>query len=244
MSLLRCTLTGVDDSTPLDVMWELGREYPEVEWGVLFSDTQHGRGRFPSVHWMDQLTERLDSEPGPGFALHICGRAVGDFLAGNSERLRRITRDARYFQRIQLNLRADHYDPDTIRAAIHRQHGHTVITQHNEANAPLLAVLSGLKNHAVLFDASGGRGIRCTSWSVPIPGVQCGYAGGLGPDNLAEELPRIHQIAGDAAYWIDMEGSLRDKSDRFDVERARRCLATVRAFLIRNDLLHRTDEGY
>ena len=40
------------------------------------------------------------------------------------------------------------------------------------------------------------------------------YAGGLGPDNLEEELKRIEEVAGDRTIWIDMETKVRSDGDR------------------------------
>lgn len=231
-----CTLTGADDSASIDDLWALGRKFPFVEWGVLYSIAQQGHGRYPSFDWIDHLTERMDLKSGPGFALHICGRAVGEFLSDTNMHLRRITRDLRYFRRIQLNFRAGTYDPGIVKAGVARHPYQTIITQHNPVNAPLLPFLAGARNHAVLFDGSGGRSIRCNAWAPTLSGVECGYAGGLGPDNLGDELPRIHQAANGQPYWIDMEGSLRNGSDRFDLGQATRCLEHVRTFLQSNDL--------
>lgn len=233
MTLTHCTLTGIDDATPLDVLWNLWREFSYVEWGVLYSIAQQGHGRYPSFEWIDRLTDRMDVEPSPDFALHICGRAVGEFLAGTNRHLRRITGDSHYFRRIQLNFRAGTYDTETIKAGIAQHPCRMIITQHNPVNAPLLPLLAGQRNHAVLFDESGGRGIRCSTWTPALYGLECGYAGGLGVDNLEEVLPRIHHTASGQPYWIDMEGSLRDDLDHFDIEQATRCLERVRAFLIR-----------
>ena len=46
-----CTLTGVDDSTSVEELIRLYREYPFVEWGVLYSATQQGQGRYASMRW-------------------------------------------------------------------------------------------------------------------------------------------------------------------------------------------------
>jgi len=94
-----------------------------------------------------------------------------------------------------------------------------------------LPMLSILPNHAILFDASGGHGVSPEYWPAHLPDKSCGYAGGLGPDNLARELPRIQEAAGQGPYWIDMEGKLRNEADRFDLARARLCLAACRQFM-------------
>ena len=52
-----------------------------------------------------------------------------------------------------------------------------------------------------------------------------GYAGGLGPSNLAAELERINKAASDQAIWIDMETHIRSNADlTFDLNKAVKCL--------------------
>jgi hypothetical protein len=67
-----------------------------------------------------------------------------------------------------------------------------------------------------LYDGSGGRGVSPDKWFPPLPGKRCGYAGGLGLDNIKDELIDIKRVADNAPVWIDMESSLRDRNDNFD----------------------------
>ncbi len=225
------TLTGADDSTSLDDLWCLASQYRFglVEWGVLYSVSNQGQGRYPSFDWINRLASRLE-HPGarpPSFALHVCGgRAVGDFLAGVGH----VCEVSKQFGRVQLNFRHDSYPLDQIEKTVRRNLNKQVITQHNDANADLWRLLPGHRNHAVLFDASGGRGVAPDQWPAPLDGVDCGYAGGLGSDNMAAELPRIHSAAAGKPYWIDMESKLRNSSDQFDLSLAQRCLDIASEF--------------
>jgi hypothetical protein len=98
-----CTLTGADDSTPLDDLWDLGQRFPFVEWGVLLNPLHSGTGRFPSEAWLLRLFERLMTDAiQPKFSLHVCGRAVADFIA--QPRTSAAGRLAVAFPRIQLNF--------------------------------------------------------------------------------------------------------------------------------------------
>ena len=65
----------------------------------------------------------------------------------------------------------------------------------------------GVTNIVALFDSSGGRGLP-GKWRAPIE-IPCGYAGGLGPDNIEKELISISKVAGDEFIWIDMESKIR-----------------------------------
>lgn len=44
--------------------------------------------------------------------------------------------------------------------------------------------------------------------SVPQKAIGGGYAGGVGPNNLVTELPRICVAANCQPHWIDMKGKL------------------------------------
>jgi hypothetical protein len=217
-----CTLTGADDSTDQMDLFRLSTEYPFVEWGVLFHDLRQGNGRYPSFAWIKDLCLQMRRYQGARFALHVCGhRAVLDYLNGIGE----VSLLSPHFPRIQLNLNASSVDVKLLADTIQRHPEKIHITQHNDVNRHLWHELRELDNHAVLFDESGGRGFSPSNWSTPLPAKRCGYAGGLGPDNLERELPRIVHAASPWPFWIDMEGKLRDNLDHFDVSVARRCLA-------------------
>jgi len=95
---------------------------------------------------------------------------------------------------------------------------HTIITQATENNHDLIDL--ELPNHSILVDNSGGRGITPETWSRPDTVKPVGFAGGLGPDNLATELPRIGDLLQGDHWWIDMESKLRDDSGWFSTDRA------------------------
>ena len=43
-------------------------------------------------------------------------------------------------------------------------------------------------NLSLLYDESMGLGVACEAWRPPIEGVPCGYAGGLAPENIKEQV--------------------------------------------------------
>lgn len=222
-----CTLTGSDDSTDQKDLFRLSNEFPFVEWGVLFHDVLQGNGRYPSLVWIEDLCLQMRQFQSARFALHVCGhRAILDFLNGVGD----VSLLALHFPRVQLNLNASRVDVRLLADAIQRNPEKIHITQHNDVNKYLWHELRELDNHAVLFDESGGRGISPSNWSTPLPGKRCGYAGGLGLDNLEQELPRIAHAASKMPFWIDMEGKLRDNLDQFDLSVARQCLSMCSEF--------------
>lgn len=238
MKLTHCTLTGVDAQTDLAGIKSLSTEFPFVEWGFLYSPKRQGMpGRYPSVAMLQNAFLHLP--PDVRVALHVCGQGVPDLLRNGEQVIEELVElVAARGGRVQLNfnLLDGRVTQTDLTKFLKRFPNLTVITQHNAANASLATLMWQASNHAVLFDESGGRGQLPGGWKVPMPGVACGYAGGLGPDNLGEQLDLISAAAGDCDFWIDMEGKLRTldetKCDWFDLEKARRCLEAVKAGIV------------
>jgi len=109
----------------------------------------------------------------------------------------------------------------------------TFIFQWNSFAEPLarLAHERGF-NVAGLFDGSGGAGkLPEGGWPSPheIP-FPMGFAGGLGPDNVLDQLGKIHAACEDKRYetWIDMEGRMRsDDGTQLDLSKVRKVLELV-----------------
>lgn len=223
--LTHITLTGADDATDLAELAHLSARYPLVEWGFLYSPKQQGKGgRYPSTATLLKAFHTLPETV--RVALHVCGAGVPHLLANEAEVEQLVGAVARRGGRVQLNFSQsrERIDLEALSAFLDRYPSLKVITQHNDANDLVWKHLGGHANYVALFDASGGRGIECSAWPAPLPGIHCGYAGGLGPDNLATELPRILVAARRQPHWIDMEGKLRTPDDRFDLQRAAACL--------------------
>jgi hypothetical protein len=83
----------------------------------------------------------------------------------------------------------------------------------------------------MLYDVSGGKGKQPKTWHPPAEGVQCGYAGGIGPDNVVEILKKIGDVVGETPFWIDMETKVRDEADKFDIARVESVLEQVHTYL-------------
>jgi hypothetical protein len=66
-----------------------------------------------------------------------------------------------------------------------------------------------------------GLGSQCAMDWHP---VKDGHAGGLEPEYLATELPRIQLAAGKRQFKIELEVKLRNEADQFDLSYVGRCL--------------------
>ena len=232
MPLICCTLTGVDSRTDPNDLHRLSERFPHAEFALLFSPERSGhQNRFPTVQQIQSLLAA-----GPlKFAIHLCGRAVPDFIraAGSAEKdgqfpdaFRLATHPA--VSRIQLNFafRRAKFSLSELDFAI-RSLRIPVITQEHRANDGVSIAVKA-PNHQVLFDASGGRGIEAPEWLPPIEGKTCGFAGGLGPGTIPTALPAIQQVCADKPFWIDMESRIRDQDDWFDIHACEKGLEASR----------------
>jgi len=201
------TVTGLDERTGRAGMRALHAAGAEL--GVLFTVTPEGRNRYPAGDW---IREAVAAVPGR-WAFHVCGRfARAKLLNGKFDFLADV-------QRIQVNgLVAD----DELYQICQKYPRHVIITQNRSGNS----VDIGCENHAVLVDGSGGRGITPAAWIRPSTPRSVGFAGGLGPHNLGQELQSIAKVACEP-YWVDMEGRLRNSEDWFSVAVAMRCVEIV-----------------
>jgi hypothetical protein len=233
MRVDRVTLTGADDSVHPEELFTLSMEFPFVEWGLLISRAQEGSARFPSQEWFSNLQACALASPEAKFSCHVCGRWTGRLLnLAEKMSIREWPCPISFFGRIQLNFHAEkgyEVHPDLSKAI---PGGKQVILQMDGVNDSLLhSVLNQGIDAVPLFDKSGGAGIVPPEWPEPMapPSLYCGYAGGLGPENVEAELDRIALATrDDRRIWIDMERKLRSEDDQqFDMGKCRRVLEAV-----------------
>lgn len=199
------TFTGADDWTDVGEMQRLSAHYP-IEWGILFSTSRQGVDpRYPSEGALSRLVRS-----GLRLAAHLCGDYSKAIMTG-----RPISPpvDLSAFTRIQIN----HVSPDPeVIGEFQKIWGPRCIAQTRGPEFPPSAEIDWL------FDASGGRGLAPASW-LPYPGRFVGYAGGIGPDNIAAVIAAID---APGTFWIDMESKVRT-NDRFDLDLCRRVCEAV-----------------
>lgn len=240
MSYLRyCTLTGLDEATNLYEVARMSDRFAFIEWGVLFSRKKmgedQGQGRYPREDWIRGFAQYANNK-GLRCALHLCGQDAVDFLRGDKE----LMGLASQFGRVQVNVKAnglrvtEGVSAAQIASAARtlKAYGTTssLVVQHNENNAALWGALRGNGGVEALLDSSAGTGALPSTWQIDpheFLGARFGFAGGLGPDNIDENLTLIAAAAQGKSFWIDMESRLRDASDRFDLGACERVLESV-----------------
>jgi hypothetical protein len=153
---------------------------------------------------------------------HLCGKYVKDIAVGMFT-----FPHGDIFSclgRLQLNFHAENLVVDT----------HPFMSLLMRFDRPVIFQIDGVNDHqykvalaygvqaSPLFDLSHGAGRLPERWPDPISGY-CGYAGGLGPENLQEQLEGIRKVVGANGVWIDMETKVRSNG-LFDLEKVETCL--------------------
>lgn len=235
MKIERCTFTGVDTEVGLTDLVEISKEFGFVEWGYLYSPVRAGTpGRYMSAY---RIEEHLNSLPGDvKVALHICGKGVTDFMFSVScyqEQLVEAIRSRGGRVQLNFNHSRQPLDLGLLAERMKAYSNISFIVQENNANKGVINSLvgSGVTNLSALFDSSGGRGV-VGKWRAPL-GIPCGYAGGLGPQNIRSELAAINSVVDDQTIWIDMESRIRQVGyqgvDFIDLMACKQVLRDVRA---------------
>lgn len=232
MKLRYVTLTGADESVPPSDLLNLSARYPFVEWGILFSLKRIGGPRYPSAEWAISLMQLVEKTPPfVNLSAHLCGALVRESLEGDISFFAQQLQGR--FQRLQLNFgsaasldRAFRSQP--LMTAIFGMATGVIFGGDFERLSTAPAYLT-TSNISPLFDASGGRGVECRKWPVPIAPLT-GYAGGIGPENVDKVLCEIEKVAGDSEVWIDMESNLRT-DDKFDMYKCEAVLETCKPFV-------------
>lgn len=219
MQIDRVTITGADDSTDIDWMCLIQERYPFVEWGILVSQSQMGSYRFPSGRWMNNLTKELNGIKTLKLSVHVCDKWVRQICQGDWSGLFQseaapLTEHA---DRIQLNFHAYAHKLDArFFVAAHQVTASNywqLIFQIDGVNDALLQQAREHEINAVpLYDLSGGAGVLPSQWPKQQAGVYTGYAGGLGPRNVMDQIEKIREVAN-GRIWIDMETRVRTEDD-------------------------------
>ena len=239
MKVDRVTLTGADDSTNPAELFRISEKYPFVEWGILLSDRVEGNNRFPSLSWVHDFVglyeEHMDVGNKINISGHICGKWVREICKGNWDNFSNHHADLeQYLQRVQLNFHAylHKVDEEPFIEGLKEMGYGQVIFQLDDINNSILDVAQSRGiNAAPLFDLSGGTGVLPKKWPEARD-CYCGYAGGLSPANLSQQLDIISESVGDRTIWIDAETHVRSLDDRvFDLNKVERFLEIAEAYV-------------
>lgn len=237
MKLDRVTVTGADDSIRPEDLLPLTDKYPFVEWGILYSGSRQGTSRYPSTPWLDSLLwQPLDRIK---LSAHLCGKWVRELVLKGEFTFPVLNPLWQHYHRVQLNFHSRfHKGAPLWHENLRRNREKQYILQYDGVNDRGCAHLMESPNFSAvpLFDKSGGAGVVPGQWPKALPNIYCGYAGGLGPENLTDELRRIEAAAGENRIWVDMETRVRSEDDmKFDLKKVEACLEQAAAFVKRSE---------
>jgi len=230
---------GADDSVEPSRLHEISKSHPHAEWGVLFREELQGTPRYASWEWLQKLAVEAQGSQLMRTAAHLCGGHVGELLQGNPDFVSKLHGEYG-FRRVQINptavngVESSDLGPgvEGLRAVLAAVPSVEFIVQVNEETSALWQPLvkDPPSNMALLFDESKGLGALPTHWPQPQPNIPCGYAGGLGFDNVERQLRLIADAASGTPVWIDSETSLRSMSgsdDIFDLDKVQQMLQAL-----------------
>lgn len=229
--LTKVTITGADDSVDPEELINLSYEYPFLEWAILVSRKSQGKRRFPSHEWMKELHDIGKDIP---VAMHLCGDYVNEILMGDTKFRKEVQPIYVMSSRIQINTHGikHPYDVKKLREVLNTHKSTKFIFQYDEVNTEILDACAGCSNAQALFDLSHGDGVLPNSWPDPIPGVHCGYAGGLSPDNVEDNIIRIENKTVGTPIWIDMETHVISNGDQlFDLKKVKAVLDIAKHYI-------------
>lgn len=239
MPLKKVTVTGADDSVRPAALLEIANRFPFVEFGILVGQDHFGSPRFPSAPWIAEFVEAFHGRPGQ-VSMHLCGEWVRDFYMGRPLAVGQFPAALLHAAgRVQLNTHGvlHEYELSGMMTLIGQlnQVGIEVIFQYDEINViPLETAAHGGLKVSALVDGSHGAGILPAAWPAPEDTegdnleIPIGYAGGLTPENVADQIYLMPQDPPGAPTWVDAETHLRASEGMlFDLTKVERFLAAA-----------------
>lgn len=160
---------------------------------------------------------------------HLCGGYTRSILMGVPDVHFDLGYGWNMFSRVQINTHGvkHRFDAVDLVKCLNKFPEREFIFQFDNVNGAILntAIENGV-NCSTLFDLSHGAGVLPDRWPRPLASVKCGYAGGISPDNIEEQIRLIEQTVGDVEVWIDMETHVRSNNDwLFDLDKVEKCLS-------------------
>ena len=249
MNIEYITCSDMREHNDIDEIINLGKKYPMAEFAIQAHPSKFSP-YMPRYVWFDTLVHaaRVNTIK---LAMHVNSEYRTELCHGNIpyslRKLWEIRRDngTPVIGRVQININGgnDRYKfyADKVADIIRAYPGIKFIFQYAPEQYERISKLD--KRHvsfALLYDASGGRGISPEMWDAPVfQNHQMGYSGGMSPDNVVNNLNDINEILPmDYSTWIDAEGKLKSPDDNgkklFDTTLAEKYIKNACAWQMKN----------
>lgn len=224
------TSSGIGPHNNIDKFVGLGKQYPMAEFAV-----QTSRDKFFQHNDRYEFFRALVAActmNDVNLAMHVnleyrtdlCRGIVPEIFRNlwDIKRSKGTTHaDKPVIGRVQININGGNDDfefhADKVADVIRAYSGIKFIFQYAPAQRERIEQLDKQNvPFSLLYDVSGGEGkLSRDSWGgIILPNHQTGYAGGLSPDNIAENLDYINKLLpADYSTWVDAEGKLKSPDD-------------------------------
>ena len=219
MFLKTIVCSGINEKNDINDATEFLKDHKNTEFGVQCSPKTMGY-QTAGFEWLKEFLHKLNKEKIENrIALHLNGEFVTSFCDGKvPDEISDLLSVDNTVGRLQLNFKigretfASRSIPDikTLQKAMKTVAPHPIILSASQPNLSFIhkAHHQGMK-FDVLFDDSFGEGLLPDMRKPPLfNDVFQGYAGGLSPENVAEELRKIGEVA-QGNIFIDAEGKLK-----------------------------------
>ena len=246
------TFTGADNSIRPQDLYDVSGTEEFIEWAILLSEKKIGTPRYPDAKWQNDMYDAYDEVT--AFAIHLCGSYTHNLIYGTGSEWQFLPKIISIAPRIQLNFYHDGekiINEGALLSNFQNLGFREFIFPYSINNLSLVNKLMANGVHcSILFDGSGGRGLLPNQWPLVVEGISCGWAGGLGPNNLKEQLEVIAPQSLGNRGWVDMESSLRgtknniyygdslvtntgvpNERDIFDLNKVSTCVEIFKDFL-------------
>lgn len=234
MKLKTVTITGADDHNDPNQLAELSEQYPFVEWGILYSKSQAGNTRFPSNDWISNKLKPIHEKTQMQLSGHICGSWVKKICRGKWVYFCGEAYNWWIMDRIQINFGSyiNRISFDKFKDIFNAVDMEIILQiDNNPRSMRLYNNLKDVYNVSPFFDSSAGVGICTYKYRLPLSKWQ-GYAGGLSPENVVEQLKLIEEVVPeDHTIWIDVESHVHTDRIGLDMKRVENFLKATEPFV-------------
>lgn len=231
MKLKIITCSGANEHTLIEPLVSLLAAYPRAELGIQVSGK---KAAFSTARywWIEKLFSVSKEVDFPlHIALHVNSDWVEDFCQGFiHDELKRwlefynFKTGNPFIQRVQLNFKIGREktpDLEKMLQAIKRPRQRFIFSYCEENAAFIQQVYETGMKFDLLCDASYGEGILAEKYIPPVfPDILQGYAGGLSPENVEEQLEKINKVIPiGRRFFIDAEGKLKGPDGHLSLQK-------------------------
>lgn len=234
MKLRYITCSDPRENVPVEALLRLSQHASVVEIAVQAHPSKMSIG-MPRNQWFNRLLkETLCMPKAPNLAVHVNMEWCDNFCKGvivpeiKDWLFLTRTNGTPVIRRWQINIygsKTKNFYAEEIAKLLNEFPDNEFIFQYGNSEYHRMKNLdkTGAK-FSILYDTSGGKGELAKTWSSPLfENHFQGYAGGLSPENVTENLGKIARAAGTRTdIWIDAEGKLKNPETKiFDINRAK-----------------------